>query len=200
MKNLVWFSILPLLLSTGLEMIAHHPNPSEGANTAMFILVLVTIQWLSIAKGSGSAPIGKILGVSAWGSLGMALGAMIEHRQRMSCCMSVFNIGQLLSWPTIMMFLFCLAGSRAWHNQHGQIKHAHVRCGWTSLPAMYVGMCLAGRYLSPLMTPVFGLFLAMHWAMLIGMTFGHYVEFLAIRTFQHSFGKFFRRFPTILPP
>ncbi len=57
----------------------------------------------------------------------------------------------------------------------------HAHCGWASLPPMYIGMCLAGRYLSAAVSPLFGVWLAMHWTVFMGMAAGHLLEFLVVK-------------------
>jgi hypothetical protein len=81
------------------------------------------------------------------------------------------------------MFVFCIVGSRAFGGLCLQIRRTRLCRGWGSLPAMYVGMCLGGRYLSTPMTPLFGVVPAAHWAMVVGMAAGHLLECLIAKAF-----------------
>jgi hypothetical protein len=153
-----------LLLACGLVIAGHPVAPAAIGITIAVIVLVTTAQYFQ----SVFAP---ILYLSSLGSLGMAIGAIVEQRPILSCCLSLFGTDTLLSWPTILMLLFCIVGSRG---------HLRAYCNWAALPAMYAGMCLAGHYLSKPLTPIFGLFLAMHWTMFFGMVAGHLLEIIAM--------------------
>jgi hypothetical protein len=177
------FSYFPLLLSASLVIVCHKISPHAAGNTLILTILVATAQFVLAGKRGAKSFVGGVLGVSSFGSLGMAIGALMEHGQRLSCCISVFDFETLFAWPTLLMFLFCIASSRAFGDRCIRIDHVRVCRGWASLPAMYIGMCLAGRYLSAPMTPVFGVVLATHWAMFVGMAAGHMLECLIVKAF-----------------
>src|SRR5580692_8655552 len=86
-----------LLLACGLLIAGHPVAPTAIAGT-LVLTALIT------------AAHNPILYLSSLGSLGMAIGAIIEHDPILSCCLSPFAINTLLSWPTLLMCLFCLGG------------------------------------------------------------------------------------------
>jgi hypothetical protein len=97
--------------------------------------------------------------------------------------MFVFDADEFFSWPTMLMFLFCIGGDVV-VRERGRMGHCRTCSGWVSLLLMYIGMCLAGRWLSVPLRPAFGLFLGMHWAMYIGMVAGHLLASLLWRPFN----------------
>lgn len=154
-----------LLLACGL-LIAGHPVAPAAISGTLVLTMLITV-----AKN-------PILYISSLGSLGMAIGASIDHHPILSCCLSPFTINTLFSWPTLLMCLFCLGGNITLFNSR---RHRQHSCTWTTLPVMYFGMCLAGHYLSTPLQTVFGPFLATHWTMFFGMVVGHGLGHQAIR-------------------
>jgi hypothetical protein len=175
------YSLLPLSASAFLVMVRQDIPPLAAGNTLILALLLGAAQFWLIGLGGAKSLLGASLGVSCFGSLGMAIGALMEHKHRPACCLSVFDLDTLLGWPTLLMCLFCAAGSLVYNQWIARDGRVCVGCGWISLAAMYLGMGLAARYLAPPLTPVFGAAPAMHWAMFAGMAAAHLMESGAIR-------------------
>jgi hypothetical protein len=188
------FSLFPLTLSVILVMVRENVSPFAAANTFIPTLLTAAAQCLLLDKGGFKSLVGSILAISSFGSLGMAIGALMQHRHRSSCCVSAFDLDALFYWPTLLMLLFCIVGSRVLGEKCLGVGHVRVGCGWASLAAMYVGMCLAGRYLSRPMIPVFCASLGEHWAMSFGMAVGHVLESLIVNVRSRSLFDFSYRF------
>ncbi len=171
----LWSIVLPLVLAQVLVVVAHPVAPTLMRNCLVFTGLMAAAQALLMSGRGVFALVGSMLPIAAFGSVGMAVGELLDRRPRMSCCMSVFDAGEFFSWPTLLMCLFCYVGSLVM-GSCGSANHRKVTCGWLSVPMMYIGMCLAGQYLSPALKVSFGLYLGMHWAMFLGMVAGHVVD------------------------
>ncbi|HUB61254.1 MAG TPA: hypothetical protein VL978_11150 [Puia sp.] len=56
-----------------------------------------------------------------------------------------------------------------------------------------LGMCLSGQYLANSLRPLFGLFLAMNWAMFIGMAAGHFADWALHRVIHRVLHRVLHR-------
>jgi hypothetical protein len=167
------FSIVPLQLSALLVIAFSQVSYLEARNSFLFILLLVTAQFLCIGKDAFRSIIGAVLGICSLGSLGMALGNIVENKPTPCCCISAFDLETLFTWSAVLMFIFCIAGRYLFDDR------SHL----SSLATMYMGMCMGSCYLTGSLMPLFGARLGMHWAMLIGMLAGHMVECAAAKGF-----------------
>ncbi|HLX92417.1 MAG TPA: hypothetical protein VKR32_12085 [Puia sp.] len=171
----IWTVLVPLLSSGMVISISYQLTAAAICNSVVLIVSIGIVQILLQNLAGIFAGFDNALGVSAYGSLGMAIGELVKGRHTPSCCISIFNLEALYSWPTLLMFIFCLmSGEIIMRLKHQGHNHRMLHCNWTTLPLMYIGMCLAGKYLTPSIRALFGELLGSNWSMFFGMLGAHF--------------------------
>jgi len=172
--------VVPIMLATFLVVDAADVSPATRINSIGLALLVAMAQLRWACRDGAKLFVSVTLSICSLGSLGMALGTAAQHRPMLECCVPGLSWNILLTLPVLLMCVFCITGSYALDGYRIRFGRIGMCRGWVSLPAMLLGMGLAGRYLAGMLVPWLSPGPAAFWAMFAGMTLGHLLEHLIL--------------------